>query len=60
MNQIYETINEDGNGFKSSIKDCEDIKSCDFGEINSNKKENYDPIQDPCTLVKKNKEKGIM
>lgn len=58
MNQIYETINEDGNGFKSSIKDCEDIKSCDFGEINSNKKENYDPIQDPCTLVKKTKRKG--
>ncbi|XP_021029129.1 shugoshin 2 isoform X2 [Mus caroli] len=58
MNQIYETINEDGNGFKSSIKDCQDIKSCDFGEINSNKKGNCDPIQDPCTLVKKTKKKG--
>lgn len=57
MNQIYETINEDGNGFKNSIKDCQDAVSCDFGEINSNKKENCDSIQDPSTLVKKTKKK---
>uniref|UniRef100_A0A8C6N1T4 Shugoshin 2B n=1 Tax=Mus spicilegus TaxID=10103 RepID=A0A8C6N1T4_MUSSI len=58
MNQIYETTIEDGNGFKSSVKDCQDVISCDLGEINSNKKENCDPIQDPCTLVKKTKRKG--
>ncbi|XP_028616793.1 shugoshin 2-like isoform X2 [Grammomys surdaster] len=57
LNQIYEPINEDGNGFKSSIKDCQDVLSCDFGEINSNKKENCDPIQDPCILVTKTKKK---
>ncbi|XP_052048516.1 shugoshin 2 isoform X2 [Apodemus sylvaticus] len=57
MNQIYETVNEDGNGFKSSIKDCQDVKSCDFGEINSKKKENCGPIQNPSTLVKKTKKK---
>ncbi|XP_034353846.1 shugoshin 2 isoform X2 [Arvicanthis niloticus] len=57
MSQMYETISEDGNGFKSSIKDCQDVVSCDFGEINSNKKENCDPIQDPCILVTKTKKK---
>ncbi|XP_021054032.1 shugoshin 2 [Mus pahari] len=59
MSQIYETINENGNGFKSSTKDCQDIKSCDFGEINSNEKENCDLIQDPCILVKKTKKKVL-
>ncbi|XP_021026537.1 shugoshin 2-like [Mus caroli] len=57
MNQIYESTIEDGDGLKSSVKDCQDVISCDLGEINSNKKENCDPIQDPCTLVKKTKRK---
>ena len=25
MSQIHETINEDGNGFKSSLKDCQEV-----------------------------------
>lgn len=57
MNQIYETINEDGNAFKSSLKHCQDVMSCDFGKKTSNEEENHDLTPDLCSLVKKPRKK---
>ncbi|XP_051010482.1 shugoshin 2 [Acomys russatus] len=54
MNQIYETVNAGVNG---SIKERQDGMSCCDGETNSNKKEDCDPIPDPCVLVKKQRKK---
>lgn len=57
MNQIYETVNEDGNALKSSLKHCQDVMSCDLGKKTSNEEENHDLIPDLCSLVKKPRKK---